>query len=113
MNKKQFGGVYDTTHAEIQLLYDLNILNSYTSKYGLNHKSTCKSSQVRNKKFKRKSKRKDRKSVPRCIYIIRVGHKGKLMYSRPCHYCLIVLKQIGIKYVIYSASKLSFIKERL
>ena len=39
MNNKQFGGNYDTTHAEINLLYKLKILNSFTSKYGLNHKN--------------------------------------------------------------------------
>ena len=114
MNNKQFGGNYSTSHAEINLLFNLNIINSFTSKYGLNHKNKCKSSQKRNKKFKRKCKNKiHRKSLPKCIYIIRVGHNGKLMYSRPCNHCLIVLKEIGIKYVIYSASKTSFFKEKL
>eukprot|EP01084_Bolivina_argentea_P044277 81493_1 len=118
MNNKQFGGNYISTHAEINLLFKLKILNSYTSKYGLisnknKQKNKFKSLQIRNKKFNRKSIRKYRKSSPKCIYVIRVGEKGKLMYSRPCNHCLIVLKQIGIKYVIYSATKKTFIKEQL
>mmetsp|Transcript_71010 Transcript_71010/g.112865 ORF Transcript_71010/g.112865 Transcript_71010/m.112865 type:complete len:111 (-) Transcript_71010:119-451(-) len=110
MHSKQFGGDYDTTHAEIQLLFKLNILNSYTSKYGL---IADKHSKTKNRKFHRKCTRKCRKAVPKCIYIIRVGHNGKLMYSRPCNHCLIVLKEVGIKSVVYSASKHTFKKEKL
>lgn len=104
LNNKQFGGNYNTTHAEINLLFKLGILTSKLSRCGYNKKS---------KNLPNKYINKYNRKLPKIIYIIRVDAKGKLMYSRPCSHCLIVLKRIGIKYAIYSVDRYSFIKEKL
>ena len=49
MNDKQFGGNYDTSHTEINSLFKLKTLNSFTLKSGFNHKNKRKSSQIKNK----------------------------------------------------------------
>ena len=104
LNKKQFGGNYDTTHAEINLLFNLKLLTSKLSRCGYNKKS---------KNLPNKYIHKYNRKIPNIIYVIRVDAKGKSMYSRPCDHCLIVLKRIGIKYAIYSIDRHSFIKEKL
>ena len=104
LNEKDFGGDYQTSHAEINLLFHLKLLTPTIARSGYNRNT---------KNLPNRYIRKYRRNIPKIIYVIRVGPKGKLMYSRPCAHCLIVLKRIGIKYVVYSADRHSFVKERL
>merc|ERR1712154_118872 len=104
LNKKHFGGNYATSHAEINLLFNLGVLTHKLARKGYNKKS---------KNLPNKYINKYNRKMPKIIYVIRVDGKGKLMYSRPCSHCLTVLKRIGIKYAIYSVDRYSFIKEKL
>ena len=104
LNRKQFGGNYETSHAEINLLFRLGVLTPKIARTGLSKSSKRRPNRYINKL---------RRIIPKIIYVIRVDPKGKLMYSRPCEHCLVVLKRIGVKYAIYSVDRYSFTKERL
>eukprot|EP01083_Nonionella_stella_P262372 892223_1 len=81
LNQKHFGGDYKSTHAEINLLFNLKVLTPKIAKCGYNKKS---------KNLPNKYIHKYNKKIPKIIYVIRCDKKGKLMYSRPCPHCLIV-----------------------
>ncbi|MFA5024299.1 MAG: hypothetical protein WC523_05045 [Patescibacteria group bacterium] len=38
------------------------------------------------------------------VYVCRVSKKGRLVLSKPCHSCAVVMKKLGVKYVWYTVA---------
>lgn len=47
------------------------------------------------------------------ILVIRINRDNKLMYSRPCKYCMMYLEYVGIKKVFYSTNSGIIADERI
>lgn len=46
-----------------------------------------------------------KKGKPHTIYVTRIGKRGNVMYSAPCEVCSMMIKEVGVKIVVYTTGE--------